>query len=58
MITTLAGDRAYCDALHQFFLDLADERLKDPEYRAMVEEFLYQTYQFLARKKKPARIGF
>jgi hypothetical protein len=47
-----ASERAYYDALHQHFLDLAYQRLKDPEYRAILEEFLERTHRFLARKGK------
>jgi hypothetical protein len=47
-----ASERAYYDALHQHFLDLAYERLKDPEYRVILEEFLEKTHRFLARKSK------
>lgn len=46
-----ASERAYYDALHQHFLDLAYERLRDPEYRAILEEFLEKTHRFLARKR-------
>lgn len=51
-LTTAASQRAYHDALHQRFLDLAYERLKDPEYRSILEEFLEKTHLFLARKKR------
>ena len=47
-----ASERAYYDALHQHFLDLAYQRLKDPEYRAILEDFLEKTHRFLARKNK------
>jgi hypothetical protein len=50
-----AGDRAYYDALHQHFLDLAYERLKDPEYREMLLDFLEKSYLFLARKARESR---
>ena len=51
-LMTAASERAYYDALHQHFLDLAYERLKDPEYRAILEDFIEKTHLFLARKKK------
>ncbi len=47
-----ASERAYYDALHQHFLDLAYQRLKDPEYRAILEEFREKTHRFLARKSR------
>jgi hypothetical protein len=50
-----ASERAYYDALHQHFLDLAYRRLKDPEYRAILEEFLEKTHRFLARKSRGQR---
>lgn len=51
-LVTAASERAYYDTLDQHFLDLAYERLKDPEYRAILEDFLEKTHSFLARKKK------
>jgi hypothetical protein len=58
-IFTLAGERAYHDALHQHLLDIAHERLGDPEYRALVDDFIEKTYRFLARKSKHGRVtGF
>lgn len=54
----LAGERGYHDALHQLFLDLAEERLRDPEYRAILDEFLEKTYRFLARKRKVEPLYF
>ena len=54
----LASERAYYDALHQHFLDLAHERLRDPEYRVLLDDFIEKTYLFLARKRQPAPVGF
>jgi hypothetical protein len=51
-LSVAASERAYYDALHQHFLDLAYQRLKDPESRAMLEEFLEKTHRFLARKSR------
>ncbi len=47
-----ASEGACYDALHQHILDLAYERLKDPEYRALLEDFIVKTYLFLARRKR------
>ncbi len=53
-----ASQRAYYDALHEFCLELAEERLKDPEYRALVEDFMVKTYEYLARRKETGGAGF
>ena len=51
LLLTIAADRAFSDAIYSHLVDLAYDKLDDPEYQKILDEFLSKTYQFLSRSR-------
>lgn len=56
LLATLATQRAFSDAIYSHLVDLAYERMKDPEWRKFLDE-LFEKY-FPEPSSNGKKIGF